>query len=153
MTSPREFGVKLTKLTDKPAVARVQHAMGAAAKKAATKAVTKDLGADLRMSNMRGKAKLSSGYDLDTAGATAHLRPKGLWNLADKGRRRQGTIRPRKKGGKKAVTVAPGKKGIRAYSHYTPSRGLGTVDDAIDLMRVDVPKAATKVVTDNIRSM
>lgn len=150
MATPTEVGLKLTQLVSSSSLDRVLHAMGGAAKKAAADAVKADLGSDLRMSGIRSKAKLTSGYDLERDGVVVHLRPKGLWVLADGGRRKQGTIRPRKKGGKKAVRVAPGKKGFRAYSHYTPSRGLGTVGDAVERMNRDVPIAAAKAMATNI---
>lgn len=119
--------------------------MGAAGKESATKAATRDLGPDQAFSGMRRKVKLASGYDIDGDDVTLHLRPKGLWKLASDGRRRQGTIRPRR--GKRAVMTP---KGLRSLSHYTPSRGLDTVDDAIDDMRRTVPIAAAKALAINI---
>lgn len=113
--------------------------MGQAGKESATKAARRDLGPDQAFRNMRRKVKLASGYDLDGDDVVLHLRPKGLWKLANDGRRRQGTIRPRR--GHKAVRTP---QGIRSMSHYSPSRGLGTVDDAIDDMRRTVPIAAAK---------
>lgn len=146
--TPTQFGARLITLTDQKALERVQHAMGGAGKKAATDAATADLGADLHMSHLRSKAKLAAGYDLIEDGVIVRLRPKGLWSLADRGRRRQGTIRPRK--GHRAVRTP---QGFRAFSHYTPSRGLHTIEDALKIMEVEVPKAAAKAMVENIGAM
>lgn len=136
---PTEFGDRLSTLVKPSSLARIQHAMGKAGKESATKAAKRDLGPDQAFSNMKRKVKLASGYDLDGDDVILHLRPKGLWKLATDGRRRQGTIYPKR--GHSAVRTP---RGFRSLSHYSPSRGLHTVDDAIDDMRRTVPVAAAK---------
>lgn len=140
---PAEFGGLLAKITEP---GELLHAMGGAGRTAATKIARRDLGHDRAFSGLRRRVVLGSGYDFEDDAVVLHMRPKGLWMLAGTGRHRQGTIRPRK--GKRAV-VTP--KGLRAQSHYTPSRGLRTVDDALNEMRETVPVAAIKAMAANIR--
>lgn len=147
MATPSAVGRTLITLTNPQSLEQISHAMGLAGKKAAADAVRADLGADLRMSNMRSKAKLSSGYDIEPHGVTLHLRPAGLWNLADKGRRRSGRIRPRN--GRALRTP----QGPRALSSYRPSRGLNTIDDALTIMQTEVPKAADKAVAELVAKL
>ena len=142
MATPSAVGRTLITLTNERSLESISHAMGLAGKKAASDAAKADLGNDLRMSNMGASAKLSSGYDIKGDTVLLHLRPAGLWSLADKGRRRRGTIRPRK--GHALRTP----KGPRALSSYRPSRGLHTIDDAVEIMRTEVPKAADKAVAE-----
>ena len=144
---PSAFGAQLSTIVGTSSLTTVQHAMGAAGKESATKAAVRDLGGDRAMSGLRRKVALSSGYDLEGDNVIVHLRPKGLWMLANTGRHKQGVIRPRK--GKKAVRTP---MGLRRTSHYTPSRGLHTVDDAIEDMTKTVPVAAAKAVAANIRN-
>ena len=147
MATPSSVGRTLITLTNPKSLEQISHAMGLAGKKAASDAVKADLGADLRMSNMKGNAKLSSGYEIEASVVILSLRPAGLWNLADKGRRRRGTIRPRRK---KALRTP---QGIRSLSSFRPSKGLNTIDDAIEIMEKEVPKAADKAVAELVGSI
>jgi hypothetical protein len=142
VATPSAVGRTLITLTNPQSLEQISHAMGLAGKKAASDAVKKDLGNDLRMSNMKGTAKLSSGYEIEGDVVVLSLRPAGLWNLADKGRRRRGVIRPRRK---KALRTP---QGPRSLSSFRPSKGLNTIDDAIEIMETEVPKAADKAVAE-----
>jgi hypothetical protein len=143
------FGAKIEKITSDSALKRVAEAGGMAAKKASLAAASKDLGGDRRMSGMRSKASLGVGFDY-ASGTTVEVnfRPAGLWKLADEGRRSQGTILPRKRGGKQAVLTP---MGPRALSHYSQSRGLGTFKDAVKASEKVVPRAAFKQFQAEIR--
>lgn len=138
-----DFGRRVSLIVGKPALARMMTKAGAAGKKAALDAASKDLGADRRMSNFRngrGPA-LGAGYDIIGTQVVVNLRPAGMWKLADSGRRSSGTIRPRPRGGKRAVLTPWGPK---ASSSYGPSRGLGTWDDTVRDAGDEVPKAFGK---------
>jgi hypothetical protein len=147
VATPSAVGRTLITLTNPKSLEQISHAMGLAGKKAASDAAKADLGSDLRMSNLGKSAKLSSGYDIKADVVLLHLRPAGLWNLADKGRRRSGTIRPRKR---RALRTP---QGARALSSFRPSRGLHTIDDALKIMATEVPKAADKAVDEIVRSI
>jgi len=147
VATPSAVGRTLITLTNSHSLEQISHAMGLAGKKAAQDAVKADLGGDLRMSNLKGNAKLSSGYEIEGDTVVLSLRPAGLWNLADKGRRRRGTIRPRKK---RALRTPAGP---RSLSSFRPSRGLHTIDDALKIMETEVPKAADKAVTQLVGSI
>lgn len=119
------------------------HVIGGAGKTAALDAAGDSLGADRRFSGMRGGrgAALSAGYDVGDP-VILKLRPAGLWLLADKGRRRSGTIRPkraRRRGGRRVAVSTP--YGPRAVSRFRPSRGLDTLTDAEDEMNRTIPDA------------
>lgn len=66
---------------------RLLTAAGMEAKDIAEDEVIRDLGADMRMSGVRSKARLSSGFDVEGPDVLMKLRPKGLWNLATFGRK------------------------------------------------------------------
>jgi hypothetical protein len=141
-------------LFDKSAVDDLRHVAGLAAKDAAADAARGDLGGDMAMSNFKGGGrKLKSGYEFE--GGTSlvlGLRPAGLWNLADRGRRTSGVIRPKK--GKLAVATGLSSKnnprGLRAGSRFGPSRGLGTVDDAEKRIEEDAYKAVDRAVAERV---
>ncbi len=132
------FGARLAQVVDGSAKARIMNKAGMAGKKAALEAASDDLGGDRSFSGMRRKAPLGAGYDVEGDLVRVNFRPAGLWNLADKGRRSSGPIRPRKK----RAVLTP--QGPRARSSYGPSRGLGTVRDAFKKAHRDVPKAAAQ---------
>jgi hypothetical protein len=143
------FADRLGRVLDRPGQDRILHAIGGAGKKAALDAAARDLGADRAFSGLRRRAPLNAGYDLEADSVTVHLRPKGLWMLATTGRRRQGTILPRRRPGRRRGAVRT-PQGLRALSHYSASRGLGTVDDAVTAMRTDCPRAAAEALADRI---
>ena len=100
---------------------------------------------------MRRKVALSAGYDDAGAGRVEiKFRPAGMWNLAEQGRRGTKPILPRKRGGDRAVMTP---QGPRARSTSTPSRGLGTLKDAMRDAQTEVPKAAAKQFTDEVRKV
>ena len=105
--------------------------VGLAAKKAALEAAERDVGSDRVMSGFRRKnAKLNARYDITGSSAVnLELYPKGLWTLANDGRRRLpagGRVYPRKRGAKALNTPW----GPRASVKASRSRGLGTLADA-----------------------
>lgn len=116
----------------------VQHAMGMLGKTAALDNASRDLGTDRRFSNLRGgrAAALSAGYDLGNP-VIVNLRPEGLWLLAQDGRKRSGTIRP-KPARSRRRRQPRGRPALQingrwvATSRYRPSRGLNTIDDTVD---------------------
>lgn len=152
-----ELGVELAAAVDVDDES--QHAMGAAGKSSALDAAERDLGADRRFSGLRGGrgAALSAGYDLGDP-VIVNLRPEGLWILADAGRRRSGPIRPKKarrRGTRKPrgrPAVGDGGRFV-AVGRYTPSRGLNTIDDAVDDMATSVPDALGELVDAKLRRL
>ena len=140
----REIAAVFT--VDSDAFERVQYAAGFAAKDAAMEVVREALGPDMAMSNFRsGKVKLRAGFDLDGSDVLLQLRPKGVWVLADAGRKRSGDIfriawkekrsrhgnvrmvRDRRAfGGRKGIAVMT-PRGPRASSKFGPSRGLKVI--------------------------
>lgn len=146
---PSEFVARLERLVDNEALGRVQHAMGMAAKDHVLDAARRTLGADLKFSGMaarKPRAKLGAGYDIETdETVTLKLRPAGLWFLANDGRHGTKPIRPRK--GHTALLTP---HGYRALSTSTPSRGLGTLDMALDGLEAVTVKAATAALASNI---
>lgn len=123
----------------------VQHAMGAAGKGAAMDAARTDLGSDRAFSGFGRIVPLTAGYDLGKP-VVVHLRPEGLWILAEDGRRRSGDIRPkarRRRGDRRPrgrAAVGSGGRFVKV-GRYGPSRGLNTITDAIELMDERVPDA------------
>jgi hypothetical protein len=121
----------------------LEHAAGGAAKDAALVTASRDLGADRRMSGMRrgrGPA-LALGYDPTGRGTvTVKLRPAGLWRLADRGRRRTVTVRPRRRGGvlKYGTTYA-------AYTRPGRTAGHDTIADTEQAWDRTVPAAVGKM--------
>ena len=144
----------LRALFDNSTIDSYRHVAGKAAKEAAADAAKGDLGADMAMSNFRRRVPLKSGYEFEAGTSLVlGLRPAGLWNLADRGRRTEGLIKPRRRGGKAALDAGfPDKYGrpLRALSRFGPSRGLGTVDDAEKRIEVDVVKAVDRAVAERV---
>jgi hypothetical protein len=135
-----------------------QHAMGAAGKAAALETAARDLGADRRFSGIPSKAAgLNAGYDLGNP-VVVHLRPEGLWILAEHGRRRSGVIRPKRsrtrRGGnrKPRGRAAVGTAGrFVAVGRYRPSPGKDTISDALALMDERVPEAIGDAIVTKLR--
>lgn len=129
----------------------VQHAAGMFGKVTALDQVTQDLGADRKMS---GKpVALGAGYDIGNP-VVINLRPGGLWHLADKGRKRSGPIRPkRRRRGRngRPTAVLVGTTGFRASSSYGPSRGLNTIRDTEQAIVEGIDQAVADGVTDMLR--
>lgn len=140
----------------------VAHAIGAAGKRSALDAAESDLGSDRKFSGLRGGrgAALSAGYDVGDP-VVVNLRPEGLWTLADRGRRRSGDIRPkpgRRGGGNRRPRgrAAVGRRGgsrFVAVGRYRPSRGLSTIDDAVDDMDRTVPAAFGDVIVSKLENV
>ena len=81
-----DFGRRVANVVDPAAMERMAAKGGAAGKKAALDAASRDLGGDRRFSGMRRKATLSAGYDDAGAGKVEiKFRPAGMWNLAEAG--------------------------------------------------------------------
>lgn len=135
----------------------LRHVAGAAAKEAAFGAAERDLGSDRTFSGFNRKnARLDAGYDLTDNGVVLNLRPAGLWNLANYGRRagtgktKGGRVYPRKgRGGGSAVLNTPW--GPRANVKASSSRGLGTLKDAETAIESDVFKAVDRATTERCR--
>jgi hypothetical protein len=107
------------------------------------------------MSGMKRRAALSAGYDLSGTTATIKFRPPGLWMLADKGRRRSKRVVAGKgrRAGAGRVRAFRTPDGPRKAFTSGPSRGLGTLDDAHDLARREVPKAAHRALRQELGSV
>jgi len=102
---------------------RIQNHVGARSKGAVNDAATATLGADKAMSNFRkGRVRLGVGYDRTARGLVLNLRPRGLWVLAESGRRHAGVIRPKR--GHRALMTP---QGPRRSSRYGPSRGKRSI--------------------------
>ena len=128
--------------------------VGLAAKKAALEAAAADLGADRAMSGFRRRnASLNARYDVTSGSAiNLELYPKGLWMLANDGRRRLpagGRIYPRKRGAKALNTPW----GPRASVAASRSKGLGTLADAERNAETEAYKAADRQVEVAIRAV
>jgi hypothetical protein len=132
--------------------------VGLAAKKASLEAAERDVGSDRVMSGFRRKnAKLNARYDITGSSAVnLELYPKGLWMLANDGRRRLpagGRVYPRKRrggGGSQALNTP---WGPRATVKASRSKGLGTLADAeTDALR-EAYKAADRQVDVVIRTV
>lgn len=145
-----DFGRRVERIVGRDALGRIMSKAGAAGKKAALDAASSTLGADRRMSNFRrGRGpRLGAGYDIVGQEVHVNLRPAGMWKLAQSGRRSSGSIRPKRRGGKKALNTP---WGPRASARYGPSRGLGTWDKAVREAGDNVPKAAARQFTDEVR--
>lgn len=124
-------------LVDHKALDEYKHAAGQAAKKAAIDAAELDLGSDAAFSGFRRKVPLRAGYDLEPGPRlTLNLSPKGMWMLANDGRRAgAGRVYPRK--GKALKTPYGPRKSVKSSS----SRGLGTLADAEKAIERDTFKA------------
>jgi hypothetical protein len=131
--------------------------VGLAAKKASLEAAERDVGSDRVMSGFRRKnAKLNARYDVVASSAvTLELYPKGLWMLANDGRRRLppgGRVVPkvRRGGGAKALNTPYGpRRSVKA----SRSKGLGTLADAENDAQREAYKAADRQVDVVIRTV
>ena len=144
----------LTSITAPATLKGVRASMGAAAKDTALKAAASDLGSDRAMSGFRKrKAELRAGYDVSPI-TVLNLYPKGLWVLADKGRKDTGRIYPRGKQSGRRVKNA--RKAIltpwgpRAWVEGSQSRGLRTIRTVESRLEDDVSKAAAKAMSATI---
>ena len=145
---------KLESTLNDEARRRLTMAAGLAARKAAVSAVEDKLGADRAMSNFKsGRVKLGAGFDVDGWTISVNHRPKGVWMLADAGRKRSGFAYPRSGSsrGRKAKTTTPGRAvitpyGPRASSRWGPSRGTKVFAMASARERDAAPKAAWRVI-------
>jgi hypothetical protein len=136
-------------LVDQKSVDAMKHVAGQAAKKAAIDVAQRDLGGDAAFSGFRRRVPLKAGYDLEAdSRVTLNLSPKGLWMLANDGRRRPppgGRVYPRK--GKGALSTPWGpRKSVRA----SRSRGLGTLADAEVAVERETFKAVDVELTQRI---
>lgn len=139
-------GVRLAQLLDGPALARLQHAAGRAAKTHAREAAAAKIGTDMTLSGLARKAKLSTGYD--TVGddmVRLNFRPYGLWKLTDDGRRNTRTVYPRRR----RAVLTP--YGPRAHARPGPARGQGTLKAARHGLDTAVTKALRVAVDAEIR--
>jgi len=128
--------------------------VGLAAKKAALEAAERDVGSDRVMSGFRRRnARLNARYDVTGNSAiNLELYPKGLWMLANDGRRRMppgGRVYPRKRGSKALNTPW----GPRASVSASRSKGLGTLADAERIALDEAYKAADRQVEVAIRTV
>ena len=85
----------LDRSLSKPAYARMLDKGGMAGKKSFLEAASATLGGDRKFSHWKGRPALSARYDTDSGSATEVViagSPKGLWILAEAGRKREGAI-------------------------------------------------------------
>lgn len=159
MASIPELRLSISHLVDDDAEEEYKHAAGQAAKKAAARAAKADLGPDMAMSNFgrrgaRGNVALTSGYDLEARRVMVNLRPKGAWILANEGRYKipasgryyTGSGRGRNR----RVGAFETPWGWRRWIKASRSRPLGTLEDAEELMEVEVPEAVDLAITKRI---
>ena len=145
---------KLESTISDDARSRITMAAGIATRKAAVSAVEDKLGPDRAMSNFRsGRVKLGAGFDVDGWTVKVNHRPKGVWLLADAGRKRSGIAYPRTGAnrGRKGKITTPGRAvltpyGPRASHRFGPSRGTGVFEMAAAREREEAPKSAWRVV-------
>jgi hypothetical protein len=129
------FGNKIDRLQKDLAGDAIPKRMGMAAKKASLAAASRDLGSDLAFSGFRRRnAKLGARYE-PMAGSAIELQlyPKGLWVLANDGRRKLppgGRVYPRKGRGGRGSKALNTPWGARKSVAASRSRGLGTLADA-----------------------
>lgn len=141
------YVANLESVLDADANKRITRAAGFAAKDAGLEAAADKLGGDRAMSGYKnGNIKLGVGFDTGPWRVDMNHRPKGLWLLADEGRKRSGGIYPRR-GRRKGSTPTPGRAvltpfGPRAASSFGPSRGTGVFKLAAAREREAAPKAA-----------
>ncbi len=130
-------------VVEPPAVTRLAHVAGRAARDASLAEAADDLGPDRAMSGFRRTVQLRAGYDLaDARRIQLNLRPAGAWVLADRGRKGTTRVYPRVNGRKRGKAT-PGRAvltpmGPRAWTTSRPSRGLRTLTDATRRSRRDV---------------
>lgn len=142
----------LTDLVSRPSIERLQHAGGAAAKEASLDEAARDLGADRAFSGFRRRnARLGAGYDVEPDATYINLRPKGLWVLANTGRRAGNQrIAPRKRGGAKALKTPWGPRASVKPSNW---RGFGTLKRAEDRFDTEVPEAVEREMFDIVSEL
>lgn len=144
MTTLPELRRDLERLVDKRAMDRLRRVGGDAGEKAALKAAAKDLGSDRAFSGMKRRIPLNATTELVGNTVRVNLSPRGLWDLASKGRRSSG--RPIvAKGGALATPYGP-RRSVRS----SRSRGLGTVDEAEKQIETDAVKAIDSELTKRI---
>ena len=141
------YVANLESVLDADANKRITRAAGFAAKDAGLSAAVDKLGSDRAMSGYKGgRIKLGVGFDTGSWRVDINHRPKGLWLLADEGRKRSGPIYPRR-GRRKSIAPVPGRAvltpfGPRAASSFGPSKGTGVFKLAAARERDAAPKAA-----------
>jgi hypothetical protein len=141
------YVANLESVLDADANKRITRAAGFAAKDAGLSAAVDKLGSDRAMSGYKGgRIKLGVGFDTGSWRVDINHRPKGLWLLADEGRKRSGPIYPRR-GRRKSIAPVPGRAvltpfGPRASSSFGPSKGTGVFKLAAARERDAAPKAA-----------
>jgi hypothetical protein len=133
--SLESFGKKIDHLQKELSGDAIPNRMGMAAKKASLAAAAKDLGSDLAFSGFRRRnAKLGARYEpMSGSAVELQLYPKGLWVLANDGRRRLppgGRVYPRKGRGGKGSKALNTPWGARKSVAASRSKGLGTLADA-----------------------
>lgn len=148
----------LTKFVDDLSDDTLKHVAGKAAKEAAFDVAERDLGLDRAFSGFKRKnARLDGGYDVTDSGVTLNLRPAGLWNLANDGRRagtgkaRGGVIyakRNRSGKGGRAMTTP---HGVKSAVQTSRSRGMSTLADAEKAVEQDTFKAVDRAIGERIR--
>lgn len=141
-------------MSDKDMMTRV----GLAAKKAALEAAERDVGSDRTMSGFRRKsAKLNARYDITGVSAVnLELYPKGLWMLANDGRRRLpagGRVVPKVRRGGSGSKALNTPYGPRRSVKASRSKGLGTLADAETDAQREAYKAADRQVDLVIRTV
>lgn len=138
--------IDLSKFLDDDATDELKEIAGMAAKEAALDVAERDLGSDRAFSGFkRRNARLDAGFDIeDGPRVVLNLRPKGLWMLANDGRRantgkaKGGIIQPGPRA-KSSVMRTPW--GPRANVKSSKSRGLGTLADAENAVERETFKA------------
>lgn len=129
------FGNKIDHLHKELTGDAIPNRMGMAAKKASLAAAERDLGGDRAFSGFRRRnAKLGARYEPMTGSAVElQLYPKGLWVLANDGRRKLppgGRVYPRKGRGGTGAKALNTPWGPRRSVAASRSKGLGTLADA-----------------------
>lgn len=144
----------LVALVDQGAVDEFKHAAGQAAKKAASTAAERDLGGDAAFSGFRRRVPLRAGYDMDPGTRlTVNLSPKGLWMLANDGRRRRpasGRVYPRKARGGLGSKALNTPWGPRRSVRASTTSGFGTLKDAEIAIERDAIKAVDVKITQKV---
>lgn len=142
----------LTGLVDQNATDELKHVAGQAAKKAAIDVAERDLGADAAFSGWRRRVPLKAGYDLEPGSrVTLNLSPKGLWMLANDGRRAgAGRVYPRRGRGAGIPKVLNTPWGPRRSVRSSSTRGFGTLADAEKAIERDTFKAVDVALTQKV---
>jgi hypothetical protein len=154
----QSFAQKVDKLERELSGDAMMTRVGLAAKKAALDAAEGDLGSDRVFSGFgRRNAKLGARYDITGVSAVnLELYPKGLWVLANDGRRKLppgGRVYPRKRRGGSGAKALNTPYGPRRSVKASTSRGLGTLADAETNAQREAYKAADRQVKVVIRTV